>query len=129
MTEYLTVSFCILSWFITAKGLYLHWAGDGHGGGWQRCPREHGDSDTYNRRSYVGCCLDEVRGMPNGGAAFLAMGAALAFPLVWATVLVRWRPSRLRLMRSARGGVRLVRKTQVLAGKALEVAEREALDD
>jgi hypothetical protein len=123
VTDYILAAVWGVCWFATARALYFHWKWwDGHG--WRKCPRDHGEEGWHQ-----GCCLDEVRGMPDGGVAFCAMAAALAFPLVWATALVRWQPTRLRLMRSARGGVRVVRRTQVLAGKALEVAEREALRD
>lgn len=113
---------CALGWFVTARGLYHRW-NDPHA--FLSCPRTH---ERYTS-GYSSCCLPEARGMPQGGAAALAMITAVVFPVVWATALVRWQPEKLRLMRSARGGVRIVKRTQVLAGKALEVAEREALDD
>jgi hypothetical protein len=62
-------------WFVTARWLYGRWRGF-----------------TWHRFDYLARRV--TRRCPDGMAAAMAMLAALAWPLVLLTVLVRWRPPR-----------------------------------
>jgi hypothetical protein len=98
MTALIIAGICAAAWLLTARWLYGRWRGRQVG---RRCCGRHGSSENRRYLRAGECCYDAARSS-DGEAAACAMAAALVFPLVWLTALIRFRPPPTAAERAAK---------------------------